>query len=90
MKSDFFSYSVSLFLSIINVACALKFVVEFLNREERSKVTFPSKIKGQSLRENHITSIRTVIPQLKVAFFRKCDSFFKSPNLQKKYSKQLS
>ena len=27
---------------------------------------------------------------LKVAFFRKCDVFFKSPNLQKKYSKSLS
>ena len=27
---------------------------------------------------------------LKVAFFRKCDSFFKSPNLKKKYSKKLS
>ena len=78
IKSDFFSFSVSLFLSIIKVACALKFVVEFLNHEERSKVTFPSKIKGQSLRENHITYIRTVIPQLKVASFRKCDSFFKS------------
>ena len=25
---------------------------------------------------------------LKVAFFRKCDSFFRSPNLKKKYSKK--
>ena len=29
-----------------------------------------------------------LINGIKVAFFRECDSFFKSPNFQKKYSKK--
>jgi hypothetical protein len=68
IKAYFFLIFCQPFFSIINVACTLKFVVEFLNHEERSKVASPSKIKGQFLRENHSTYIGTVIPQLLFSF----------------------